>query len=110
MYEKLNNLFTDLQQNVLTPDKDRINFRGIQDTLQRNKQENRTLYATHRGVLGIIDTLLTILASLVVFYPVTYLVQKSKNSVHTFFATDTEKKVNDALSAADEVINQGAAI
>ncbi len=110
MYEKLNNLFIDLQQNVLTPDKDKINFRGIQDALQRNKQENYALYATHRGVLGVIDTLLTILASLVVFYPITYLVQKSRNSVHTFFATDTEKKVNYALNTADEVINQGAAI
>ena len=110
MYEKLNNLFIDLQQHVLTPDKDKINFMGIQDALQRNKQENYALYATHRGVLGVIDTLLTILASLVVFYPITYLVQKSRNSVHTFFATDTEKKVNYALSAADEVINQGAAI
>jgi hypothetical protein len=85
--------------------KDKINFRGIQDALQRNKQENYALYATHRGVLGVIDTLLTILASLVVFYPITYLAQKSKNSVHAFFATDTEKKVNHALDAADEVIN-----
>ena len=105
IHGKLSNLFIDLQQNVLTPDKDKINFRGIQDALQRNKQENYALYATHRGVLGVIDTLLTILASLVVFYPITYLAQKSKNSVHAFFATDTEKKVNHALDAADEVIN-----
>ena len=110
MYEKLSNLFIDVQQNILTPDKDKINFRGMQDALQRNKQENYGLYATHRGVLGVIDTLLTILASLVVFYPITYLVQKSRNSMHTFFATDTEKKVNCALDAADEVINQAAAI
>jgi hypothetical protein len=110
MHEKLNNLFTDLQQNILTPDKERINFKGIQDALQRNKKENHNLYATHRGVLGAIDTLLTILASLVVFYPITYLVQKSRNSLHTFFATDTEKKVNYALDTADEATNQSAAI
>jgi hypothetical protein len=110
MYEKLSNLFIDVEQNILTSDKDKINFRGMQDALQRNKQENYGLYATHRGVLGVVDTLLTILASLVVFYPITYLVQKSRNSMHTFFATDTEKKVNYALDAADEVINQAAAI
>ncbi len=110
MYEKLSNLFIDLQQNILTPDKDKINFRGIQDALQRNKQENYRLYATHRGVLGVIDTLLTILASLVVFYPITYLVQKSRNSMHTFFATDTEKKVNYALSAAEEISSKETTI
>lgn len=103
MYKKLSNLFIDLQNNVLTPDKDKINFEGIQDALQHNKQENYALYATHRGVLGVIDTLLTVLASLIVFYPITYMVQKSRNSVHTFFATDTEKKVNYALDAADAI-------
>lgn len=110
MYEKVSNLFIDLQQNILTPEKDRINFKGIQDALQCNKQENYTLYATHRGVLGVIDSLLTILASLVVFYPITYLVQKSRNSVHTFFATDTENKVDCALSAAEEMTSQEATI
>lgn len=110
MYGKLSNLFVDLQQNLLTPNKDQINFRGIQNALQRNKHENHALYATHRGVLGIIDTLLTILASLVVFYPITYLVQKSRHSAHTFFATDTEKKVNHVINAADEMMHQGAAI
>ena len=110
MYGKLSNLFIDLQQNILTSDKDKINFRGIQDALQRNQQENYGLYATHRGVLGVIDSLLTILASLVLFYPITYLVQKNRNSMYTFFATDTEKKINYALDAADEFINQSVAI
>lgn len=109
MYEKLNGLFTDLQCSVLTPDKDKINFEGIRDVLQYNKQENYTLYATHRGVLGLIDTSLTILASLGIFYPITYFVQKIRHSPHTFFATDTEKKVNYAIEAADEVINQSPA-
>ncbi|KTD37769.1 hypothetical protein Loak_1445 [Legionella oakridgensis] len=106
IYEKLNELFTDLQQSILTPDKSRINFRGIQEALQRNKQENYTLYATHRGILGTIDRLLTILASLVVFYPITYLVQKSRKSMHTFFATDTEKKVDNALLTVEEITNE----
>ena len=99
MYLNLNKLFVSLQENVLTPDKNEINFEAIQQLLRFNKQENYALYATHRGVLGVIDTLLTILASLVVFYPIIYLVQKSRNSVHTFFSTNTEKKVNYALDA-----------
>ena len=69
-----------------------------------NKTQNHSLYATHRGVLGVIDTLLTILTSLVVFYPITYLVQSSTNSMHTFFATDTEKKVNSALLSVNEIM------
>lgn len=105
MHEKLNSLFTDLQQNVLTPDKDKINFKGIQDILRLNREENATLYATHRGILGIIDTLLTILVSLVIFYPITYLIQKSTNVTHTFFATDTERKFNHVETAAEEMAN-----
>ena len=103
-------MFDDLQENILTPNKDKINFKGIQNVLQESKHKNYALYATHRGVLGFIDTLLTILASLVVFYPITYLVQKSHHSMHTFFATETEKKVNYALDAADEIVRQFAAI
>lgn len=110
IYEKLNHLFNCLQKNILTSDKDKINFRGIQEALQHSMQENYELYASHRGALGVIDTALTILASLVVFYPITYMVQKSRNSIHTFFATDTEKKVNYALKAADEVVSQAAVI
>lgn len=110
MHEKLSSLFIDLEQIILTPDKDKINFRGIQYALQSNKLKNLAIYTTHRGVLGIIDTLLTILASLVIFYPITYWVQKSSNSMHTFFATDTENKLHYALDAADEILNQGAAI
>ncbi|WP_157010388.1 hypothetical protein [Legionella fallonii] len=106
VYEELDKFFTDLQQNILTADKNKINFKGIQEICQRNKQENYALYATHRGILGAIDTILTILASLVVFYPITYLVRKSMGATHTFFATDTEKRVNNTLVVMDEVMNE----
>ncbi|RUQ85347.1 hypothetical protein [Legionella septentrionalis] len=110
VYGKLNELFIALQQTILTPDKNKIDFKGIQNTLQRHRQENYILYATHRGILGYIDTLLTILASLVIFYPITYVVQKSMNIAHTFFATDTEKKINNSILAVDEILDETAVL
>jgi hypothetical protein len=97
IYQNLNDLFVELQENILTPNKERINFEGIQEILKRNKETHLELYSSHRGVLKIIDTLLTILASLIVFYPIVYLVQKHTNHKHMFFATDTETKINNAL-------------
>lgn len=103
VYSKLNALITDLQANVLTPDKTEINFSHIRNTLERHKQGNYALYATHRGILGTIDTILTIIASLVIFYPIIYLVQKNRKSPHTFFSTDTEEKIENVLIAAENI-------
>lgn len=103
--KKLNDLFDKVQENILTQDRKNINFKGLKNILALNKADNYTLYATHRGLLGVMDTLLTVIVSLVIFYPITYLIQNSINSRHTFFATDTEKKIDRSLLAIEKIIN-----
>ncbi|KTC70216.1 hypothetical protein Lbir_1799 [Legionella birminghamensis] len=59
----------------------------------------------HRGCMGILDTMLTIFASLVVFYPAVYLYQKNKNVTHSFFNTDSGIKAQDTIVTLDKLID-----
>jgi serine/threonine protein kinase len=60
------------------------------DCIQANK-DHRSELEQHRGIIGVLDTFLTILASLIVFYPIVYGVQKWQNIQYSFFKTDTCK-------------------
>lgn len=59
----------------------------------------------HRGIKGPLDTMLTVLASLVVFYPFVYLYQINHNVQHSFFKTDSEKKADKAISTLIQLSN-----
>ncbi|MBA2656268.1 MAG: hypothetical protein H0U70_04700 [Tatlockia sp.] len=64
---------------------------ALRDACVQANKEHRSELEQHRGILGLLDTLLTVLASLVVFYPVVYGFQKWFNVQYSFFKTDTCK-------------------
>lgn len=66
-------------------------------------KQQKTIFEQHRGILGTLDTVLTILASLVILYPVVYLYQKTNNIQHTFFNTDTSMKVQDTMATLSQM-------
>ncbi|CAM2879386.1 hypothetical protein [Legionella worsleiensis] len=71
-------------------------------------KEQQNVFAQHRGVWGILDTVLTVLASLIVLYPAVYLYQKTNNIKHTFFNTDSSIKAQNTMAKLSQ-INTSAA-
>jgi hypothetical protein len=72
-------------------------------TCKEHIQEQKSILEQHRGVLGILDTALTVLTSLIILYPAVYLYQKSHHTTYTFFGTDSSAKANCALAILDEI-------
>ncbi|MBA2656605.1 MAG: hypothetical protein H0U70_06415 [Tatlockia sp.] len=57
----------------------------------RALQDKKSIFEKHRGIMGAMDTILTILASMIVFYPIVYGYQKYNGISYTFFNTDSGK-------------------
>ena len=58
----------------------------------------------HRGFKGVVDTVLTVLASFLIFYPFTYIYQKVNNIQYSFFKTHSASLMGDldnSLQAVD---------
>lgn len=55
----------------------------------------RPILEKHRGMKGVLDTILTVVASLGLFYPVTWLYQKKKHINNTFFNTATGNRLDE---------------
>lgn len=66
-------------------------------------KEQKNILEHHRGLLGILDTVLTVLASLIVLYPVVYFYQKAKSIQHTFFNTDSGVIAQHAVDKLTEI-------
>lgn len=66
-------------------------------------KEQQDVFAQHRGVWGILDTVLTVLASLIVLYPAVYLYQKTNNIQHTFFNTDSSIKAQNTMAKLSQI-------
>ncbi len=71
-------------------------------------QGQKTVFEHHRGILGILDTALTILASLIILYPIVYWHQKANNIQHTFFNTDTGTRAQRTIDALTQMENAAA--
>lgn len=70
------------------------------------KKAHKPAIESHRGVMGFIDTILSVLASFVVFYPITYGYQKY-NKIHcSFFKTETSGIVD----GIDELLQSSSAV
>lgn len=70
--------------------------------------QHQKVLEAHRGVLGVVDTVLTVLASLVVFYPLVCWYQKTNHKQYTFFNTDSGSKLQQVqmkLNTINEVAN-----
>ncbi|MDI1351271.1 MAG: hypothetical protein PSV35_00645, partial [bacterium] len=78
-------------------------------TMNSIKAEKSVL-ERHRGILGIIDTLLTVLASLIIFYPVVCWYQHKKNQNFSFFSTDSNTKILNTLTILNEMDTQCATV
>jgi serine/threonine protein kinase len=65
-------------------------FQQFREKYINELDQARIVLADHRGILGVLDTALTILASLVVFYPAVYFYQKHYRIQNTFFKTKSE--------------------
>lgn len=66
-------------------------------------EENKSELEQHRGVLGILDTILTVMASLVILYPFVYKYQSDHGVQSTFFKTDSSNKVNELVDVLEEI-------
>jgi hypothetical protein len=66
-------------------------------------KQQKTIFEQHRGILGILDTVLTILASLIILYPAVYLYQKTNKIQHTFFNTDTGIKMQGTVATLSQM-------
>jgi len=68
--------------------------------------EQKVELQKHRGILGVVDKILTVLASLIVFYPAVYLYQRHHKIQHTFFNTETGGKAAQARATLGQISDQ----
>ncbi|WP_133129079.1 hypothetical protein [Legionella quinlivanii] len=67
-------------------------------------EREKPVLEQHRGCMGIVDTVLTIFTSLIVFYPAVYLYQKNNNITYNFFNTDSGTKAKDTMAELDRLM------
>ncbi|MDP1603919.1 MAG: hypothetical protein Q8M03_11710 [Legionella sp.] len=95
-YDACDRLITVMEKNI----KERFNyenpvenraehFQALHADFKRVLGEVKDELESHRGIRGILDGIATILASLVIFYPLTYIYQKMNGINYTFFKTDS---------------------
>ena len=73
-------------------------------TLAMNSiKAEKSVLERHRGILGVVDTALTILVSLIIFYPAVYWYQQKNKQNYSFFSTDSNTKMLNTLAVLDEV-------
>lgn len=101
----LDELDSDLEQYFSAIKKDRNDpnaYQAFKDKCEEAKRKSTKELFSHRGVLGPVDTLLSVLSTGVVFYPALKYYQYKKGIQATFFKTDTEKK----LAEITDVLNK----
>lgn len=76
--------------NLHEQDNTNINLKKINQIISVNKVENYLLYTAPKDVLGILDTMLTVLVSLVIYDSINYIYQKHAGIVYAIFKTNTE--------------------
>ncbi|KTD35611.1 hypothetical protein Lmor_1058 [Legionella moravica] len=108
VYKALDRLLGEINNEMSTafPLDNPISGSAIRAFCTRNTtliEEQKSIFEQHRGVLGILDTILTVLASLIVLYPVVYLYQKAHNIQHTFFNTDSAIKAQNTMATLSKI-------
>ncbi len=66
-------------------------------------QDQRSILEQHQGIIGVIDMLLTILVSMIVFYPIVYAYQKYNDIPYTFFNTASGKLAQRAHATLEKI-------
>jgi len=102
--ELLNGIDAEMQRAFSSPSVLRQD--AVRDFCANSNQlinQHKIVLEQHRGILGILDTILTVLVSLIVFYPLVYKYQKNYKIPYTFFSTESGKKARHAVEQFNKI-------
>ena len=69
-------------------------------------KEQKNILEQHIGIMEILDAAVTVISSLIVFYPAVYLYQKYNQIRHSFFGTYSSDKATNVLQTLAEIDEQ----